>query len=345
MPRPVDRYVALDAMRGVAALAVLAFHAQIKFAGHDISPAGYLAVDLFFVLSGFVIAHAYEHRLSADMGWPAFMRVRLIRLWPMAAAGVLLAAGLALFGHTRLTPSEVASSAVFGLALLPFPVDGSPLAFPLNSVLWSLAFEVLINLLYAVFFARLTRRVLMVVAGVSAAALVFHALATGNVNMGWRATDFLWGLCRVGFSFPVGVLLYRARDRFPAGLAKVGPWPLAGALGVLLVLPMGPLRQAFDLGFILLLSPALVVAGARMAKPSRLTNLLGDASYPLYALHYPIIATALAMSVSGPRMAAVCAGILVLAIAAERVDLSLRGWLLRVVPKPIRHFAAPDSPR
>src|ERR1700761_6004380 len=86
-PDKPHAYPALDGLRGVAAIAVMLHHFR-PLTAPWLFAHGYLAVDLFFLLSGFVIAHAYDARFRKGLGVPAFLVIRLIRLWPMIAFGV-----------------------------------------------------------------------------------------------------------------------------------------------------------------------------------------------------------------------------------------------------------------
>src|SRR3569832_332324 len=85
-----NRFRNLDAMRGICALTVVLFHCEGMFATGRIFQHGYLAVDLFFILSGFVLGHTYEKRLVTGLTPGGFMRLRLNRLAPVYWAGTLL---------------------------------------------------------------------------------------------------------------------------------------------------------------------------------------------------------------------------------------------------------------
>ena len=78
-------YATLDGIRGIAAALVAMRHAGALFPGWDFPNSG-LAVDLFFVISGFVVASAYDRRLADGLTLGAFMRIRLIRLYPLYLA-------------------------------------------------------------------------------------------------------------------------------------------------------------------------------------------------------------------------------------------------------------------
>src|SRR5438105_11499913 len=153
----------LDAMRGIAAIAVMLFHASSVF-GPWMAPSGYLAVDLFFVMSGFVIAHSYEHRLP-ELGVRNFMTIRLIRFLPFfylgGLVGLIRLVLLSIAGRADAGP--IASIAYF--LFLPAPpssVNGQALS-PLNSPGWSLLFEIYVNLAYAVLLPKLSTRTVAII--------------------------------------------------------------------------------------------------------------------------------------------------------------------------------------
>jgi peptidoglycan/LPS O-acetylase OafA/YrhL len=85
------RFALLDELRGIAALAVCLFHIGTRATGVQLFPNGYLAVDFFFMLSGFVLAEAYQRlgRTGAGggMDWAGFARRRLVRMAPVAVLG------------------------------------------------------------------------------------------------------------------------------------------------------------------------------------------------------------------------------------------------------------------
>lgn len=342
MKMPAERLPALDAMRGVAALAVVLYHARAFFPGVPLARGGYLAVDLFFVLSGFVVAHAYEAKLRSNMSFGDFVRRRINRLGPLYYLGLAFGAVIAL---VLARPAlEVAGSVAFGLAALPSPFQ-SGAAFPLNGALWSLTFELLINLVYALWLAKAGSRTLAAVAIASGLGLILTVFTLGNANVGWSWANLAGGLLRVGVSFPVGVLLYRHRARFPAILAAVPTWTILAASVVLLLAPAGPLRAIYDLGFILLASPVLVAAAASGVRtvPPALTYL-GAISYALYAIHSPFVDNALELTKGLPPPLpviglALIAAMIGLATVAERVDRRVQAAIAQ--PRGARGLARP----
>ncbi len=224
------RYELLDGLRGVAALMVICYHIGECFATSPMDQwfnHGYLAVDFFFVLSGFVIGHAYDGRWRQGMTAGDFMRRRLIRLHPMVVAGVVLGVvsfliqGCEKWDGTSVSYTAVGLSLLLGLLMLPSlpgtlpEVRGNGEMFPLNGPSWSLFFEYIGSIFYALFLHRLSTRWLKVFVVLSGAALAAVALGNGSgyyhVGVGWTAADggFVMGLVRMTFSFSAGMLLWR----------------------------------------------------------------------------------------------------------------------------------------
>ncbi|MDR3507858.1 MAG: acyltransferase [Caulobacteraceae bacterium] len=287
-------FYALDGMRGVAAVFVAMRHTAFF---HKLGiPGGYLAVDLFFVLSGFVIAHAYESRLAKGLSPGRFMTLRYLRLWPVYALGVALGLTAALLqafaGRDNLTVAQVAHTAPYALAMLPGP-HVKPMLYPVNSVAWSLALELLVNAAYA-FVWRPMRRpwVLTGVLVLSGAALIATVVHFGKLDIGFLWRDALGGLPRVVFSFTAGLAVYRLYRR-SAWRPRAPGWVVGGLLAALPILFIINLdRVVYPLVCVLLIFPAYVFVAASLPQPGpRLTRIfesLGAASYPLYALHKPL---------------------------------------------------------
>ncbi len=287
---PPVHFLALDGLRGVAALAVLVLHLP-PLSGLVFH--GYLAVDLFFIMSGFVVAHAYERRLLG--GWPleAFIRTRVVRLWPLYLLGTAIGAGV--FATVAGDAEGFAALAVLIAAavfLIPLPLGPDVQVFDLNRPAWSLFFEMVANLVYAASAARLTNRVLAIVAAIGAAALAVCVLTAGTGSLGHHGASMAGGAARIAFGFPVGVLLYRAhcagrlRLRVPAPL-------LFGLFLALLALPdLNGWNGAVDLVVVVAAFPVLVAAGATARvseRTGRFCVFVAALSYPLYILHGPIL--------------------------------------------------------
>jgi peptidoglycan/LPS O-acetylase OafA/YrhL len=278
------RFVVLDGCRGLAALSVVLYHAGTARGLPWLGGRAYLAVDFFFVLSGFVLAHAYEPRLRVRSLSPLeFYGIRFRRLWPMAIIGTLL--GVALLGSRSWS---TLLALVFAALLLPDLQPGAS-AFPLNPPQWSIFLEIAANYLYALIAPRLMRRVLLSAVGVSALWLAVDTLRAGDANHIDAA--------RVMFGFFVGVAIYRvwhAGVRVNTASATL----VAIALAVCLFAPAMPHIgvAATDAATQLLAFPLLVWLGASASvgpRVSRACEIAGVASYPLYALHYPVLVSLL----------------------------------------------------
>jgi peptidoglycan/LPS O-acetylase OafA/YrhL len=287
------QFGALDGLRGVAALSVVIHHYFLAPGGAPFVPSGYLAVDFFFLLSGFVISHAYESRLQAGAMSPLiFMRVRLIRLYPLYFLAAILsilffALATLLLGATHPSRSELAVSFLFSLFFLPnlLGVHFTTAAFPLNAPSWSLACEVGINAIYAATGRWLSTPVLIAVAALGAIDLIMAPHFGGDVT-----ATLLSGWQRAFWSFPAGILLHRAfiwrRGRpYPAVLLLA----LGAVLAATFALPLD--SNLFRLASAMLISPAVVWFAAHVPLKGRLWSLAnwsGAISYALYITHDPV---------------------------------------------------------
>lgn len=325
-----------DGLRGVAAILVVAYHIGARLHREPVA-GGYLAVDFFFILSGFVLARAYDARLAAGLAPLRFVEMRIVRLYPLFAVGLLLGliaalAKIAVAAHPALTLPHVARD--FGIEALMLPSPFGMELFNLNSPAWSLLCELLINIAYAFILYRLDRRLLVVLASIGAVAMVAGALTVGDLNLGWRWQSAAFGPARVTFGFITGMLIARSRAS-----RRVTPLAFAAAavLVVALVVPVtAGARPWLDLAFALVVAPLLIRFGAAHEVPAAAHAWfawLGDISYPLYAIHLPIVIIATNFGVTHhlPYFAvftATMAGTLVAAILAERlIDRPVRRWL------------------
>lgn len=304
-----NRFVCLDGLRGVAALAVVASHVPLLF-GYDF-PNVDLAVDFFFALSGFVLAHAYGDRLKSGLTAKRFMLLRLIRLYPLYILGTAI--GWASFA-AGLTPVDLAIPSGWTplaalLSILMTPIFVGAVNFPFNGPAWSLFFEMIANGAFAVLHRQLGKP-LVILAGLGVfgvlLALAIHRF--GSVSLGWQ-TDWtaLSGLARVGYSFIAGLGVYALHRRRPLRLG-FRPWGLALLLLALVVMPTGGHHGAYQLACILILLPLVLYVGAGLSPGRRegvAFTLLGGLSYAVYATHYPLATALQAWLQQGPALAAV----------------------------------------
>lgn len=282
----------LDGLRGVAALAVMWGHLR-GMAGLGGADNFSLAVDFFFVLSGFVIAHAYERPLrEGRISFTGFAWVRIVRLYPLMTAGTLLgllvtvASAIAL-GNGDWTGIWIAA----GLGLLGLPSWSMAIwtyVFPLNGPQWSLFFEMAINLVYGLLARHLTRLRVVLVMLAGALGLVAVSYAYGTANVGWDKETFAAGSARIVFGFFCGIAIYQSPRSGRVGAT----WGIliAALLAVLLLWP--PLLSVpSKLAAIGLVFPAMIYFAAGVQVGGWLADVarfLGAISYPLYILHYPI---------------------------------------------------------
>ena len=316
-------YELLDGLRGVAALLVIWYHFFEGFATSGVDQRfnhGYLAVDFFFVLSGFVIGYAYDDRWKKGLTQGGFILRRIIRLQPMVVMAVVL--GLIAFiiqgcehwDHSIAPTWAIVMSFVLGLFLLPaFPgtevdVRGNGEMFPLVGPSWSLFFEYVGSILYAIWLHRLTTkalRVVVVVCGVGLCAVAFgdfsdvYSLGVGwsMVGRGYLGLGFLGGLMRLGFSFGIGLLM--SRDFEPVKI-RGAFWICAAMMAVMICMPYvtttgepSPLNALYDILCTIGLFPVLVYLGASGKTTDRnsekICGFLGRISYPIYIIHYPVM--------------------------------------------------------
>ncbi len=289
-----DHIPALDGLRGIGALLVLALHIHCLEPGFALGERGYLAVDFFFLLSGFVLAHRYQGALAeGTLSTGRYMMLRLVRLYPLIAFGLLLGC----FSGTEDIPAgELAGRFVAQALLLPALWTTGHL-FLINAPQWSLFFELLANFAQALSARYQTRRLLIGVVTISGILFVAAALHHGSADMGAQGADFIGGFPRVGVSFFGGLLLHRLwiERRLPRLADR--PHLAFVALPLLILaapaLPLG--KAAGDLLIIMILFPTILCIALSGPITNRLftaSALLGTISYPLYAVHEPFVRAA-----------------------------------------------------
>lgn len=358
------RYDILDGLRGVAAMLVIWYH---FFEGFATSPTdqmmnhGYLAVDFFFVLSGFVIGYAYDKRWqSGNMTAGQFILRRVIRLHPMVVLSVVLGAmayllqGSVKWDGTPVSLSMVALALCMGLLLIPVlpgagaEVRGNGEMFPLNGPSWSLFYEYIGSILYAFVLHRLGRKSLGAVVAISAVGLAACAICNMSgayhIGVGWSMADGGWigGFFRLSFSFGIGLLMQRG---FKARHIRGAFWKCSALIAVVMACPYvgGPepsvYNAIYDLACTLLLFPAIVYIGACGTTTDRFSTAvcetMGQLSYPVYIIHYPVMymfyAWVWANGLSFGQVWPVCAGLFVM--------IALMAWgALKLYDEPVRRW-------
>lgn len=356
-------YEILDGLRGVAAVIVVFFHVFEIHSGGDhakqIINHGYLAVDFFFLLSGYVIGYAYDDRWG-KMTLADFFKRRIIRLQPMIIIGSILGA---IFFYLQDSPAlgwniaevpfwKMLLVMAIGMTLIPvgkgLDIRGWREMHPLNGPAWSLFFEYIANIIYALILRRLSKIAIAVLTVIAAGFTIQYAFTNlnGDIIGGWSIDDPLQmriGFTRLAFPFLAGLLLSRiGKLKF----TKNAFLYTSLLLTVLLAMPrlgdadthwMNALYECFCLMVMFPLIVWLGAGGNVVGKNSeRLCKFLGDISYPLYITHYPIVYTYMAWVTNngytweetwGYGLLTVAAAISVAYLSMKLYDIPVRKWL------------------
>ncbi len=331
-------FVTLDGLRGIAAIFVIFWHVQ--GIGQDIVSTGYLAVDLFFILSGFVLAYRYEGRLRNDFSAWQFIKMRAIRLYPLYVLGTLIGAAIGLARVAQDSPGLLAYvkygvNVVLGVLMVPNVISSGGNVFPFNAPAWSLFYEMAINIVFAFILRYLGMRWLITIIVAAALVLCVEALHFGHLRLTVTMPLFVYASVRVVFGFFMGVLIYRlhASGRLPVwNIHPIVPC-------ILLVLTMfGPLGAPYG-GWtaiaIVLFAYPLITTLSLHAEPTgmlaRTMSWLGILSFPVYAIHSPLLhaARALAPKLHVPAIAG--------QLAAVPVIIALAWLAQQYFDKPVRH--------
>lgn len=365
-------YELLDGLRGVAAVLVLFYHIFEGLAFAEATNGvgsglittlnhGHIAVDFFFILSGFVISYAYDDRWAKMSTWQFFKR-RLVRLHPMLVMGAIIGTiAFAVVGFEKWDATAAPTGWVMAAMLLtmfmipavpgvPYEVRGNGEMFPLNGPGWSLFFEYIGNILYALFIRRLPTKALAVLAVLLGIAHAWFFI--GNVSgydmigVGWTIDEvnFWGGLVRMLFPFTMGMLIAR---NFRPRKVKGAFWICSIMLVVLFSVPyIGPAgdistNSLYEFVCIAAIFPFIVWIGACGSSGNAFTakanSLLGDISYPLYIVHYPIMYLFYAWLIEkkiytlqdcpGMALIVVASSILLAFLCLKLYDEPIRRWL------------------
>jgi peptidoglycan/LPS O-acetylase OafA/YrhL len=296
----VSEIRALTGLRGVAALYVVFYHyfSPIRLTnpimcllGH-----GYLAVDLFFVLSGFVMALNYAGLFSRGVRSSAvriFLSRRVARIYPLYLLALLVATGLVVIGYLNFTGSSLARAFWPNLLMVQNWGNWESIETPA----WSISTEwfayILFPFLLTWIFYRSRARAFTVfilcVSGLASLAAFFTSpydhLKVFDLTQGYPS------LIRCVSEFTLGIIAYRVKDSRFGATAKDLPW-LPLTLIVLLVLLLALKRTDV---LVVLLFPLLILSldGKRNFLNhflgSRVPEFLGLVSYSVYLVHYLLV--------------------------------------------------------
>lgn len=298
MLKTKQHFEILDGLRGIAALAIVAFHFMEwvysdysqDFIGH-----GFLAVDFFFCLSGFVIGYAYDDRIG-KMGVAEFFKSRLIRLHPLVLLGSVLGLLAFLFdpfgGHPEgYSAGKIILVFICSVFLIPFPVvaDRGFNLFSFNAPAWSLFWEYMANIVYGFVLYRIRRSWLLALTILSAVAVCVVCYRAGDLLGGWSGPTFWDGGARVAYSFSAGLLVYRFNWTVRNRLGFIG---MSILLFLAFIMPFSKWNWITEPFVVIFYFPFLIALGAGAHLTSGLKKLclfLGKISYPLYMTHYAVL--------------------------------------------------------
>jgi peptidoglycan/LPS O-acetylase OafA/YrhL len=354
-------YPILDGLRGVAAILVVAFHIlEAHSTSHlnQIINHGYLAVDFFFVLSGFVIGYAYDDRWGS-LTVRGFFKRRLVRLQPMVVMGMVIGAVCFYFQDSAIWPAihtipvwRMFLIMLIGFTLIPIPLSmdirGWQEMHPLDGPGWSLFFEYIANILYGLFVRKFSKTALSILVILAGVALVHYAVTSdsGDMTGGWslNSLQLRIGFTRLMYPFFAGLLLSRtmkltqvSNSFFWCSLLLVVVFSIP-RIGGQAHLWMNGLYESLT---IIVVFPLIVYLGAsgevtgKLA--SRVCKFFGDISYPIYITHYPLIYIytgwvsdhrSVSFGKAFPYALATLVGAVVIAYASLKLyDEPVRQWL------------------
>ena len=364
----------LDGLRGVAAILVVFYHIFEGFSFAEITNEagdgiirtlnhGHMAVDFFFILSGFVISYAYDDRWNSMSTWQFFKR-RLTRLHPMLIMGAIIGfitfaiAGFGRWDGTVASTGWAVTAMLLTMLMIPalpgapYEVRGNGEMFPLNGPGWSLFFEYVGNILYALIMRRMSTKILTIftilLGAVHAWFFIGNISGYDMIGVGWTIDEvnFWGGLVRMLFPLSMGMLLART---FRARRIKGAFWICSIALIVLFAVPPVAstgnisLNSLYEFICIAFIFPLIVWVGACGSTGKGFTakanRVLGDISYPLYIVHYPIMYIFYAWLIEKKHytlnecpdtvLFVVAASILLALLCLKLYDEPVRRWLSR----------------
>jgi exopolysaccharide production protein ExoZ len=297
-PKPIDAKPktinAIQVMRGLAAVAVVLFHTHIilnqpAYGGIDVfgdlTSRGWMGVNLFFVLSGFIIMFAHAKDIGQPKALGRYGWRRVSRVYPVYWIFLTLYILAAYFGFGNADFGWSAPNLISAYALIKFTPD---LSLPL-SVAWTLFYEMQF---YAIFALLIFNRLVGIVTFAIWLAAIFIAnIFVGNVGMGLL---HMWNI-----NFMFGVLAYFLYTKLPA---KFGYAILAtGFAGLGIALWLIPEGRVFQIEkqpvklFLLGVPFGLILLGSALSErflswtPPQWLTTLGAASYSIYIVHSPAI--------------------------------------------------------
>ena len=289
----------IQVLRGIASLLVVLLHTTMNakeifnkdFLGGFFTFGG-AGVDIFFVLSGFIITYTAAKGLTQPGKLLPFLRRRFVRIFPtywiIITIFILLQLALPSFyrTHYNFTLSNICST----LFLLP----GHPMV---NGVSWTLSYELFFYVLFSLAFLLPGKRLAFALSMLYGSVIIALSLWGYNFEHGNRWIDLLTSPMNVEFF--MGVIIAVLVRRIPPGLSL--PLIITGSLlflagGIAVDLNYGLLPNAFNRVVIFGIPSFLIISGLvrfELGRKIKLHNILlslGEASYSLYLLHLPVVA-------------------------------------------------------
>jgi len=325
------RLYSFDALRGVAAIVVVILHSGELYGAPYLAPFGFFAVDLFFLMSGYVIGSVYERKLESGLGARSFMTIRVARLGPAIWLGTAI--GLVVYQFYTHGPIPIRLT-VMSLLLLP---GFGTLIFPLNQPFWSLFYEIYINLAHALSARCLSTTRLIWFVGFTG---ILYAVAIGlarTTEFGTHPDTLLRGFLRVGWGYGLGLLIYRLRPLYGHRIPKVHIGIPIGLTAYLLASPKILPSVIYSPICLFVGLPVIILLAVTARPPVTLRWLyafLGTISYPLYAIHYPLLmlgSRLLTIETARTHVAPIVAGVILVATLVEYAyDAPMRAMLRRL---------------
>ena len=322
--RSKPRFEGLDGLRGVAAITVVIFHIFEIFSGdpaHQIINHGYLAVDFFYALSGFVISYAYDDRWN-KMGLWDFYKRRLIRLHPMVIAGTFVGVCYYFLGESDIFPNienvkpyTFFVTILLNILMIPTPKNfdirgwGTTNAF--DDTTWTLTYEYLINILYSLIIRRLNNVIIAILTFLSAFLTINLTLNFDIFNVfknrdfrkytvigGWEISscEIYIAFARLLYPFFSGYLISRLKIKIQL------PYSFIICSIILTIFLCCPrivdeskwiTNGIYETVVIIIIFPIIIMIGAGDTEQNeaiiKICKSLGNFSYPLYITHIPLI--------------------------------------------------------
>lgn len=295
-PKDLQYFHYLNGMRGLAALIIVMYHRRFWFGSAEFAGHAYLGVDFFFMLSGFVLVHAYEQQLLKGMTLVTFLKKRIVRLYPLIVLSSVLG-GVAAYGrmHGHKIAHDPHLAANVLATSLAIPNVWAKEYFGLNRPLWTLFWEMLASVWFGAVGYRLNTKHLIITVIIAEILTIYAALHYNSVLIGNDPQGFIFGLARVIFGVGVGMLMYRLYKTgrfasFRIGLA--GPVVLVATFFLLPPKTLGhqPLAIYYNIFVVLFLYPVIIFGSVRQEPLFPvLSRISGALSYPLYVLHEPLL--------------------------------------------------------